>query len=467
MQMKEFDLAVIGGGIGGYVAAIKASQEGKATVLIERKETVGGTCLNYGCIPTKAILKSILSLNEAKTLGVFGIVGVDPEKIELDLDKVQERKELIIKQLTIGGVSGLLKKNGVTVMTGTASFMDPYTLNIEGELLKAENFVIATGSEVFIPPIPVEGDSQILTSSDVLDMREVPSHTVVIGGGAIGIELSYILHHLGSNVDVMEMMPNILPRIDEEVSDQAALTLRSLGIGIHTGAKVEKIVDNTVHYESNGEEHSIESNAVLMAVGRVPSTEGLNIDAAGIKMDGKAIWVDEHMRTSQPHIYATGDVNGKVMLAHTASSESLVAVENILGCETIMDYRFIPQCIYLDPEIAAVGMTEKEAREAYGDRVEVGRFPLIANGKALIEGKSEGFAKVVVDRGSGEIFGFHMLGIHSTDMITEVAIAMSMEATADLVAAAIHPHPTISEVIPETFHSAIGRAIHFYNPKPD
>lgn len=459
--MTEFDLAVIGGGIGGYVAAIKASQEGKATVLIEREETVGGTCLNYGCIPTKAILKSILSLNEAKMLGDFGIVGAEPENMELDLGKVQERKELVIKQLTIGGVSGLLQKNGVTVMKGTASFIDPYTLNVEGERVKAENFVIATGSEVFIPPIPVDGDSQILTSNDVLNMKEVPPRTVVIGGGAIGIELSYILHHLGSNVDVLEMLPNILPRIDEEVSDQAAQRLKSLGIGIHTGAKVKKIVDNTVHYEFNGEEHSVEGDAVLMAVGRVPNTEGLNIDAAGIKMEGKAIWVDEHMRTSQPHIYATGDVNGKVMLAHTASSEALVAVENILGREAIMEYRFIPQCIYLDPEIAAVGMTEIAAREAHGDRVAVGKFPLIANGKALIEGKTEGFAKVVVDRESGEIFGFHMVGIHSTDMITEVAIAMSMEATADLVAAAIHPHPTISEVIPETFHSAIGKAIHF------
>lgn len=459
--MTEFDLAVIGGGIGGYVAAIKASQEGKTTVLIEKEEAVGGTCLNSGCIPTKVILKSILSLNNARRLGGFGVVGTEPDHIKLDLDQVQDRKELIVKQLTFGGVSSLIQKNGVTLLKGEASFVDPYTLNVGGELLKASNFIIATGSKVFIPPIPVEGDSLILTSDEVMAMREVPPSTVVIGGGAIGIELSYILHHLGSKVDVMEMLPNILPRVDEEVSSHVAQMLRNSGIGIHTGAKVEKIVNNTVFYESNGERHSIEGKAVLMAVGRVPNTDGLNLEVAGVKLEGKAIWVNEQMRTSQPHIYATGDVNGKVMLAHTASAEALVAVDNIMGRESNMEYSFIPQCIYLDPEIASVGMTEKEALDAYGERVKIGKFPLIANGKALIEGKQEGFAKVVVDRESGEIFGFHMIGINSTDMITEVALAMSMEATSDLVASTIHPHPTVSEVIPETFLSAVSKAIHF------
>lgn len=454
----NFEVAVIGGGPGGYVAAIKAAQSGKKTVLIE-KGVLGGVCLNSGCIPTKSLIKSISTLDELKKCSHYGISGVDAQNIFLDFKKVQARKQQIVKKLT-DGVKYLLTANGVKLISGTASFIDGHTIKVNDETIAAGKIIIAAGSAAFRPPIPVKGEANVITSDEALKLTEAPGNIAVIGGGAIGIEFSYIFNRMGSKVTVIEMLDSILPRVDEEVKAEAAKILQGLGIDIITGAKVTGIEGNKVNYELAGTEKSVAADTVLLAVGRVPCAEGLNVEAAGIKMDRRAIAVDEYLRTSNPDVYAVGDVNGKVMLAHTASMEGIVAVENICGNTMTMDYQRIPQCIYIKPEIASVGLTEKEAKEMHG-QVKVGKFPLAANGKAVIEEETAGFIKVVVSSDVHEILGAHIMGPHATDMIAEVALAMGMEATAETITNTVHPHPTVSEIIPEAFHAALHKAIHF------
>lgn len=456
--MLKFDVAVIGGGPGGYVAAIKAAQSGKKTVIIE-KNVLGGVCLNCGCIPTKALIKSISVLEELKKSSQYGLKGIDLQNISLDFKKVQERKQQIVKRLT-DGVKYLLTANKVQIIFGEATLLNGNSIRVNNEIIEADNIIIATGSVVFHPPIPVTGEAKIITSEEALQLSEAPPNVVVIGGGAIGIEFSYILNRMGSKVTVVEMLDSILPRVDEEVKAEASKTLKGLGIDIITGAKVTSIDGKKVNYELEGTQKSIDTDSILMAVGRIPNAAGLNIEAAGIKMDRKAIAVDEYLRTSRPNIYAIGDVNGKVMLAHTASMEGIIAVENIGGNAIAMDYQKIPQCIYIKPEIASVGLTEKEARDTYGN-IKIGKFPLAANGKALIEDETAGFIKVIISADVHEILGVHIIGPHATDLISEAALAMGMEATADIVAQTIHPHPTIAEIIPEAFHAALHKAIHF------
>jgi len=455
--MENFEVAVIGGGPGGYVAAIKAAQAGKKTVIIE-KDTVGGVCLNRGCIPTKALVKSVSVFDELKKAKDFGITGLEGVSLGMNMEKVQARKKMVVRRLT-EGVKFLLTKNGAKIINGTASFVDAKTIKVNDETITADKIIIASGSVVFIPPIPVKGDAKVITSDEALNLTSVPESIVVIGGGAIGIEFAYILNRLGSNVTVIEMLETILPRVDEEIIKETAKILRGKGIDIITSAKVTGIDGKTVSYELGGVAKTVETEMVLMAVGRAPSTEGLNIEATGVKMDRRAIAVDEHLRTSNPDIYAIGDCNGKVMLAHTASAEAIVAVDNICGKDVAMDYSHIPQCIYITPEIASIGLTEKEAKEKYG-QVRVGKFPLSANGKALIEDATGGFIKVIVSPDIYEILGVHIMGIHATDMIAEAGLAMNMEATAEIVGNTIHPHPSVAEIIPEAFHASIHKAIH-------
>lgn len=458
--MKNFDIAVIGGGPGGYVAAIKAAQEGKKVCLIEEGE-LGGVCLNRGCIPTKTLLKSVQVLDTVRHSFDYGIKGVEKTKLQIDMAKLQERKHNVVKKLT-GGVGMLLKANGVTVYKGKGSFIDRNTLMAGEEKITADNIIIATGSVSLALPIPIikEEAGALLNSDQALEINEVPEKVVIIGGGVIGVEFAFIFAQLGANVVIVELMDRILPMVDEEVVGEVARMLKGLGIKLVVGAKVTKIEGNKVFYEKDGGEESETGQKILMAVGRTPTTEGLNIEAAGVKMAKKAIAVDEHLQTSQPGIYAIGDVNGKSMLAHTASMEGLIAVENILGHKTKMQYDKIPACIYTQPEIASVGMTETAARERYGE-IKIGKFPFNANGKATVEGESKGMIKVIIEPRFQEILGVHIYGVHATDLIAEVVLAMNMEATAEEVLAAIHPHPTISEAVAEAFHAAVaGRAIH-------
>lgn len=455
--MKSYDVAVIGGGPGGYVAAIKAAQNGKKVCLLE-KGSLGGTCLNQGCIPTKALLKSAQVLNTIRNSEEFGIIGLDLSTCSLDMDILQQRKKGIVNRLT-GGVGNLLKTNGVEIITGSAAFEGPNSISVGNERIEAKNIIIATGSVPAKLRVPISEGSPVITSEEALSLMEIPQQMVVIGGGVIGVELAFLFNQLGAGVTIIEVLDRILPMVDEEIADKISRDLEKQGITIKTGSKVIEINGRTVFYDIDGRTESAEGDRILVSVGRIPNISGLNIENIGLRKDKKAIDVNGRMQTSIPGIYAIGDVTGRSMLAHTASMEGIVAVKNICGEHAVMNYDRIPQCIYLQPEVASVGATETQAR-AQNEDIKVGRFPLAANGKAGIEGETKGLIKVIIDAKYNEILGVHIYGIHATDLIGEMVLAMVSEATADDVAMAVHPHPTISEIIPEAFHAALGKAIH-------
>jgi len=454
----DFDIIVIGAGPGGYVAAIKAAQLGKKVCIVEKKH-VGGTCLNVGCIPTKVLLKSVETRNEVAQSGKFGITGIDIGGLDIELSVLQERKSSIIKQL-VQGVEGLLKKNKVILKSGNAEFIDKKTLKVGDEKITADSIIIAAGSETKSLPVAVDNSMPVYTSTEVLGLKKKPSKMVVIGGGVIGIELAYFLNNIGTDVSIVEFMDRILPPVDAEIAGMVEKQFTEMGIDIHTGAKVTKIEKDGVVFENEGMEQKIKCGAVLMAVGRAPYTDGLNLDAAGVAVERGAVVTDMTMSTNVKGIYAIGDVNGKSMLAHTASMEGLVAVNNICGKYTKMDYGKVPSAIYINPEIASIGLTEDQAKEKYGD-IKVGRFPMIGNGKALIEGETRGLVKIITDKSHLEILGAHLYCIRATDMISEISVAMNLECTANELVKMIHPHPTISEAIHEAAHAAEDRPIHF------
>ena len=454
---RDYDLIVIGAGPGGYVAAIKAAQLGKHVCIIE-KEHFGGTCLNIGCIPTKALLKSVEMLKSVEEAESYGIRGVYSEDAVLDLKKVQQRKQSIVKTL-VNGVQGLLKKNGVAIRTGEARFVDDHTVQVGEETISADHLIIASGSVAKSLPIDIDKGMRLYTSTEVLDLEEISDQITVIGGGVIGVELAYFLANAGSKVTIVEFLDRLLPMVDEEITTMIAQQFTDMGVEIYTGARVQRVEKDGVVFEKDGQNQKAECDAVLMAVGRQPYTEGLGLECAGVKTEKGRILTDETMATNVKHIYAIGDVNGKSMLAHTASMEGIVAVENICGISRKMDYDKIPSAIYIQPEVASIGLTEEQAREKYGE-IKVGRFPMAANGKALIEGEKRGLVKVITDKKYMEIVGAHFYCIHATDMIAEMSVAMNLECTADELIKAIHPHPTVSEVIHEACHAAESRAIH-------
>jgi len=456
---SDYDIAVIGGGPGGYEAAIKAAQMGKKTVLIE-KNRLGGTCLNVGCIPTKTLLMSAASLNNVKKCGEFGVENVEINRAGLDMDTVQKRKNSIVDQL-VNGVGMLMKKNGVTVIEGEGTLTGDHSVTVNGNNITAENIILATGSESKSLPVNIDPGMKVITSKEMLDIDNIPEQMVIVGGGVIGVEFAYFLASAGTKVTIVEFLDRILNMVDKEITDMVTKQLETMGIEIHTSAKVTEITDEAVVYEEDGTEHKINTKIVLMSVGRGPRLDGIDTKKLGIKTERGAIMTDEHMRTSIDSIYAIGDVNGKSMLAHTASAEGIVAVENICGIDSSMDYGIIPSAIYIEPEIASIGMTEEQAREKYGE-VSVGKFPLMANGKAKASGEERGIVKVITDLKYGEILGAHLYCIHATDMIAEMAAAMKLEATAGEIAHTVHPHPTISETIMEAMHAAAdGSAINF------
>lgn len=454
----DYDITVIGGGPGGYVAAIAAAREGKKVCIVE-KGSFGGVCLNEGCIPTKTLIKTANVLHEIREAGSFAIEGVDPAKVSVSMAKLQKRKNNVVQTL-VAGVKGLLRGNKVAVVEGTASFVDAHTVEADGKTITSDYFIIATGSSVTTPAfIKQEGNNTILTSREALNLETLPASIVVIGGGVIGVEFAYLFNKLGVKVTVLELMDHIMPMVDEEVSEMAKKRLEKDGVTFHMGAKVHTARDNAVLFEKGGKQCQVKAECVLTAVGRVPNTEGLNADAVGVAFDRAAIKTDATLRTNVPNIYAVGDVNGKAMLAHTASREGVAAVNAVCGKTARMEYGKIPSCIYLEPEIACIGMTEKQAKEQ-GKKVKIGKFPMAANGKSLVEGDTDGVVKVVVDEEFGEILGVHLYGKHATDMIAELSLAMTMEATAEEVIHTIHPHPTVSESVPEAFMAAFGKAIH-------
>lgn len=458
----DYDMAIIGAGPGGYVAALRAAQLGARVALVE-KDAVGGVCLNRGCIPTKALLASCGALAAVRGAAVYGIKAAPPQ---VDFTAVQRRKDQVVAQL-VGGVKGLLQAAKVATVAGTGRFADAHTILVDGaegrREIRAAHSVIATGSTPAAPPIPGADLPGVITSDDALAFTDVPASICIIGGGAIGAEFATIFAALGSQVTLVEMLPQLVPTEDADVAAHLAKALAKQGVAVHVHTKVENIAqqrkDLAVSITTPAGAQRVVAQYVLLAVGRTPVTAGLALEQLGIKMNRRFIAVDRHMRTNVPDIYAIGDVVGAPLLAHVASAEGIAAVEHALGQGSAIDYRVVPGCIFTMPEIASVGLTEKAAREQAGG-VKIGRFPFAASGKALASGHTDGFVKIVADDKYGEILGVHIIGPGASDLIGEAVVAMKLEATLDELAHAIHPHPTLTEATMEAALAGLGRALH-------
>lgn len=463
----DTSVVVVGGGPGGYVAAIRAAQLGGKVTLIE-KNKLGGTCLNVGCIPTKVLLHAAEALTEAKHMDNLGIqVSVNG----IDWKGVQSRKEAVTNQL-VSGVTGLMKANKIRVIEGTASFASKTALEVvkkDGtkENVPFDKVILATGSVPAVPPIPgVKENAACIDSTGALAFDHVPETLLVIGGGVIGMELATAYSRFGAKVTVVEAMPKLLPMMDGELTAMLRKKMEASGVTILTEAKVQSVeaapVGAKVQVEVGGKVESFEAEKVLVAVGRRTDTEALGLDKVGIAHDRGRITVNDKMETNVPNIYAIGDCLGKVMLAHVASAQGEVAAENALGETAVYDGKTNPSCVYTDPEFAGVGLTEEKAKEE-GIPYQVGKFPLMANGKALIMNGGEGMIKFIIGKEYGEVLGVHILGPRATDLIGECALAIGMEATVDEIYATIHAHPTVTEAVREAALAATKRAIHIPN----
>ena len=457
-----FDVVVIGGGPGGYVAALRAAQLGARTAIVE-KDRMGGTCLVRGCIPTKALLQSSELYTLAKEGASFGVVA---DKIGFDWSKAQTRKGAVVDQL-VKGVEGLLKAGGVSSYKGSARLTGKGGVAVSGDQLQAKDIIIATGSAVARIPLP--GAELTIDSDQILELKEAPRRLAVIGGGVVGMEFAAMFAALGSKVTVLEMLPQVLSMVDADLVTVYAKHLAKLGGEIHTNSKVSEVVKRNggvqVHFSTGGEGGSVDADQVLLAVGRVPYTQGLEAEKAGVKLEHGRVVVDDHLRTTADGVWAIGDVIGGIMLAHVASYEGVCAVENVAGyADRVPDYHAAPNCIYTDPEIAHVGLGENEAKEK-GIAVKIGRFPFAAAGRALTLGQTEGFVKVVADAGSGKLLGAHIIGPRATDLIAEATLAIQNGLTLEQIDLTIHAHPTLPESFMEAALAAQGRAIHIPNKR--
>ena len=458
----SFDVVVIGGGPGGYVAALRAAQLGAKTAVIE-KDRVGGTCLVRGCIPTKALLQSSELYSLARSGTPFGLLT---GQVGFDWGVAQKRKTAVVDQL-VKGVEGLLKAGGVTSVKGSARLAGSGSVDVAGDVIQAKDIVIATGSAV--ARIPLKGAELTIDSDQILELTEIPRRLAVIGGGVVGMEFAAMFAALGSKVTVLEMLPQVLPMVDADLVAAYTKHLGSLGGEIHTESKVAEVARNggglQVRFSTGGEGGAVDADQVLLAVGRVPYTQGLDAEKAGVKLERGRVVVDPQLRTTADGVWAIGDVIGGIMLAHVASYEGVCAVENIAGHgNRTPDYHAAPNCIYTDPEIAHVGLGEREAKEK-GIEVKVGRFPFAASGRALTLGQSEGFVKVVAEASSGRLLGAHIIGPRATDLIAEATLAVQNGLTLEQIDLTIHAHPTLPESLMEAALAAQGRAIHIANRK--
>jgi dihydrolipoamide dehydrogenase len=460
----ECDVAVLGGGPGGYTAAIRAAQLGATTVCIEREAELGGTCLRIGCIPTKAWVQTAYALKEAEE--TFAKLGVKVGAPELDFASSNEWKAGVVKQLT-QGVAGLFKANGVEWVQGTGRFKDANTIAVEGgEDVTFKQAIVATGSYPLRPPIDGIDSKRCVDSTGLLAQSEVPKTLLVLGGGIIGCEFASIFGRFGSEVTVVEMLPTLIPQEDADASNELAKQFKKRGIEVYLEKQVERVeeADGGLRVHFGGQ--TKECDLMLVATGRGPLVEGLGLEEIGVEFDEKkGIAADEHRRTTVPHVYAVGDCAGYWQLAHTAFREGEVAAENAMGHETVVDNRGVPRPIYTDPEIAGVGLTEAEAREQYGDDVVTGMFPWAANGRALMQNETVGWVKSIHESRYGELLGVVMVGPHVTDLIEAGVVALDAEATVETVADGMAAHPTLSEAVKEAGLVALGRAIHVPNKK--
>ncbi len=457
----DVDVAVLGGGPGGYPAAIRAAQLGLSVALIEQGE-LGGTCLNVGCIPTKAWVQSAHAVKDAHH--AFPQLGVTVGEPVLDFTQVQANKGEIVKG-AVGGVAYLLKANGVTVVNGRGTFSGPNTLAVAGgEDVTFKHAVIATGSHPLRPPVEGIDHAKCIDSTGLLAIAEIPKRLIVLGGGVIGVEFASIFNHFGTEVAIVEMLDSLIPIEDDDAIKALARAFDKAGIAVHTGAratKVEETADGMVlHFEKGGEASSVTGDLVLVATGRGATVDGLGLEDVGIAFDKKGIQTDATRKTSLPHVYAVGDVAGYWQLAHTAFREGEVAAENIAGHPVEMSGA-VPSCIYTDPEVASVGLSEREAVAQYGrDNVISGQFPYTAIARAAMFADKTGFFKMIHHAQTGEVLGVVIVGLQATDLINAGVIALDSEAVIETVADSIAAHPTLSEGFKEAGLVALGRPIH-------
>ncbi|MPM26158.1 Dihydrolipoyl dehydrogenase [bioreactor metagenome] len=461
---------VVGGGPGGYVAAIRAAQLGAKVTVVE-KEHLGGTCLNIGCIPTKCLLHSAELISQIKDQGAD--IGVKVDGITVDFPQIIAHKNAISKQLT-SGVAGLLKINKVTKVDGEAAFTAPKTLSVKKsdgstETMTADAIIVATGSVNFAPPIPgLKENPNCIDSTGALSLSELPKSMVVIGGGVIGLELACAYAAFGTKITVVEALDHMLPMLDGDLTAIGVAHMKKMGMEFHLECPVQAVESSPVGAKvvcknKAGETVSFEAEKVLVAIGRRANTASLNLEAGGLNNDRGRILVNDRMETSVPGVYAIGDcVMGYAQLAHTASAMGEVAAENICGVPAVYDEKTNPTCVYMEPEAAGVGLTEEQCK-AKGVAYKVGKFPMSANGKALILNGGEGLVKIIADEKYGEVLGMHIIGPRATDLIAEGALALRLEATVEELISTIHSHPTVTETMREAALNVEKRAIHTKN----
>ncbi|MCH2313813.1 MAG: dihydrolipoyl dehydrogenase [SAR202 cluster bacterium] len=459
--MADFDVVVLGAGPGGYVAAIRAAQLGLKTAIIE-KDSVGGVCLNWGCIPSKSLLRNAEVLNLVNNAEEFGITF---ENLTYDFSKAISRSREVVDKLT-SGVQYLLNKNQVELIEGTGKLTEPHEIEIleNNRKFTSDNIIIATGArQRDIDSMPIDHHI-VINSRDALSMSEIPDDITIIGAGATGVEFAHIYRSYGAKVTLVEMMDRIIPNEDSEISDSLRKSFAEREIDIKVGVTVKSIQASNgtalVTLVANGEEHLITSDKVLVAVGVQPNTDGIGLEGAGITTDKGFISIGENMETNVSGVYAIGDVTGKMLLAHVATAQAVTAVEYIAGLNPApIDYHLLPRAIYCEPQVASFGMTEAQARN-HGIEIQIGRFPFSASGKAVALGHTEGIIKLVIDPEIGEILGAHMIGPEVTELLAELSMTKLLEGTTTELGWLVHPHPTISETLKEAALDSNGEAIH-------
>ncbi|MYL71854.1 dihydrolipoyl dehydrogenase [Halobacillus litoralis] len=470
---QEYDLVILGGGTGGYVAAIRASKLGLKTAIVEKRE-LGGTCLHRGCIPSKALLRSAEVFKQTKEADQYGVSTENPT---LNFTRVQERKQSIVDTLH-KGVQGLMKKGKIDVFEGFGRILGPSifsptagTISVEmnngeeNEMLIPKNVLVATGSRPkSLPGLEIDGEV-VISSDEALHMEELPESIIIVGGGVIGIEWASMLADFGVQVTVLEYLPYILPTEDEDISREMLKQMKKKGVDIVTSAKVlpdtiEKDNGVKVNAEVDGKTVTYEAERMLVSIGRSANVDNIGLENTDIQVENGVIKTNDVYQTKESHIYAIGDVIGGMQLAHVASHEGMIAVEHMADQHPHpMKQDQVPSCIYSNPEVSSVGLTEKAAKEK-GFDVKVGKFPFQAIGKALVHGETDGFVKIVADKETDDLLGVHMIGPHVTDMISEAALAQVLDATPWEIAETIHPHPTLSEAIGEAAMAVDGNQIH-------
>ena len=459
--LADFDVVVLGAGPGGYVAAIRAAQLGLKTAIIE-KDSVGGVCLNWGCIPSKSLLRNAEVINLVNNAEEFGITF---ENLTYDFSKAISRSREVVDKLT-SGVQYLLNKNQVELIEGTGKLTEPHEIEIleNNRKFTSDNIIIATGArQRDIDSMPIDHHI-VINSRDALSMSEIPDDITIIGAGATGVEFAHIYRSYGAKVTLVEMMDRIIPNEDSEISDLLRKSFAEREIDIKVGVTVKSIQASNgtalVTLVANGEEHLITSDKVLVAVGVQPNTDGIGLEGAGITTDKGFISIGENMETNVSGVYAIGDVTGKMLLAHVATAQAVTAVEYIAGLNPApIDYHLLPRAIYCEPQVASFGMTEAQARN-HGIEIQIGRFPFSASGKAVALGHTEGIIKLVIDPEIGEILGAHMIGPEVTELLAELSMTKLLEGTTTELGWLVHPHPTISETLKEAALDSNGEAIH-------